>query len=146
MLERAIANLLDNALKYADPDSPVDVVVDGTSVEVRDHGPGIDPADQPLVFDRFYRAATRAGRRAQVWGWRSCARSSSGTGARLRGWPSANINGLGASPQLATGDGSSGPPSAYRSSSSRPPCDAPASSPTARRVLRPATPTAAPTS
>ena len=58
MLERAIANLLDNALKYADPDSPVDVVVDGTSVEIRDHGPGIDPADQPLVFERFYRAAT----------------------------------------------------------------------------------------
>jgi two-component system sensor histidine kinase MprB len=58
MLERAIANLLDNALKYADPDGPVDVVVDGPSVEVRDRGPGIDPADQPLVFDRFYRATT----------------------------------------------------------------------------------------
>jgi two-component system sensor histidine kinase MprB len=58
MLERAIANLIDNALKYADADSPVDVVVDGTTVEVRDRGPGIDPADQPLVFERFYRATT----------------------------------------------------------------------------------------
>jgi two-component system sensor histidine kinase MprB len=58
MLERAITNLIDNALKYADANSPVDVVVDGLSVEVRDRGPGIDPADQPLVFDRFYRATT----------------------------------------------------------------------------------------
>ena len=58
MLERAIGNLVDNALKHADQGSPVDVVVDGTSVEVRDRGPGIDPADQPLVFDRFYRATT----------------------------------------------------------------------------------------
>ena len=58
MLERAIGNLVDNTLKHADQGSPVDVVVDGTSVEVRDRGPGIDPADQPLVFDRFYRATT----------------------------------------------------------------------------------------
>jgi len=58
MLERAIGNLVDNALKHADQGSSVDVVVDGTSVEVRDRGPGIDPADQPLVFDRFYRATT----------------------------------------------------------------------------------------
>ncbi len=58
MLERAIGNLVDNALKHADPGSPVDVVVDGTSVEVRDRGPGIDPADQSRVFDRFYRATT----------------------------------------------------------------------------------------
>lgn len=51
---RAIANLLDNAVKYGA--GPIDVVVDGTSVEVGDRGPGIPEADLPHVFDRFYRA------------------------------------------------------------------------------------------
>jgi two-component system, OmpR family, sensor histidine kinase MprB len=58
MVERAIANLVDNAVKYSPPGSPVDVVVDGTRVEVRDRGRGIATADRPKVFDRFYRATT----------------------------------------------------------------------------------------
>ena len=58
MIERAIANLVDNAVKYSPDDTPIDVAVDGSSVVVRDRGPGIDPADQPHVFDRFYRATT----------------------------------------------------------------------------------------
>jgi two-component system, OmpR family, sensor histidine kinase MprB len=56
MLERAISNLVENAVKYSPSDTPIDVLVDGRRVEVRDHGPGITEADQPLVFDRFYRA------------------------------------------------------------------------------------------
>jgi two-component system sensor histidine kinase MprB len=57
-LERAISNLLDNAVKWSPPGGPVEVVVstDG-EVSVRDHGPGIDPEDLPYVFDRFYRSA-----------------------------------------------------------------------------------------
>jgi two-component system, OmpR family, sensor histidine kinase MprB len=58
-LERAVSNLLDNAVKWSPPGGPVEVLVspDG-EVSVRDHGPGIDPEDQPYVFDRFYRSAT----------------------------------------------------------------------------------------
>jgi two-component system sensor histidine kinase MprB len=55
-LERAIANLLDNAVKWSPPGGVIDVHVGSGEVMVRDHGPGIDPADLPYVFDRFYRA------------------------------------------------------------------------------------------
>ena len=56
-LERAIDNVLDNAIKWSPPGGTVDIrLVDGT-LTVRDHGPGIAEADLPHVFDRFYRAA-----------------------------------------------------------------------------------------
>ena len=58
MMERAMANLVDNAVKYSPPGTAIDVAVDGPSLEVRDHGDGIDPVDQPHVFGRFYRATT----------------------------------------------------------------------------------------
>jgi two-component system sensor histidine kinase MprB len=58
MLERAVSNLVDNALKYSPPPFPVQVTVEGRRLEVLDSGPGIPEADQPLVFDRFYRSVT----------------------------------------------------------------------------------------
>jgi two-component system, OmpR family, sensor histidine kinase MprB len=56
-LARATANLLDNAAKWSPPGASIEVQLsrDG-ELAVRDHGPGIDPADLPHVFDRFYRA------------------------------------------------------------------------------------------
>jgi two-component system sensor histidine kinase MprB len=59
--DRAVSNLIDNALKFSPPSNPVDVFVRGARIEVHDSGPGIAPDDRPFVFDRFYRAAaTRA--------------------------------------------------------------------------------------
>ena len=55
-LERAIGNILDNAAKWSPPGGEVDVSVEDGTVVVRDHGPGIDAADLPHVFDRFYRS------------------------------------------------------------------------------------------
>ena len=57
-LDRAIANLIDNACKFDQTARPVDVVVDGGSLTVFDHGPGIPEADLTKVFDRFHRAET----------------------------------------------------------------------------------------
>jgi two-component system sensor histidine kinase MprB len=58
MLDRAVANLVDNALKFSPRGAAVDVTVHGATVEVADRGPGIDPDDRGRVFDRFYRATS----------------------------------------------------------------------------------------
>jgi two-component system sensor histidine kinase MprB len=57
-LERAVANLLDNAVKWSPTGGTVEVASTSGRVTVRDHGPGIPEADLPKVFDRFYRAST----------------------------------------------------------------------------------------
>jgi two-component system, OmpR family, sensor histidine kinase MprB len=57
-LERAIDNVVDNAIKWSPPRATVDVRLAGGTLTVRDHGPGIDEADLPHVFDRFYRSAS----------------------------------------------------------------------------------------
>ncbi|WAP54230.1 sensor histidine kinase [Streptomyces sp. S465] len=56
-LQRAISNLVENAAKFdQDGTEPVEVVISGRRVEVRDRGPGIAEEDRERVFDRFYRA------------------------------------------------------------------------------------------
>jgi two-component system, OmpR family, sensor histidine kinase MprB len=56
-LGRAVNNLLDNAAKYAPDGSEIDVTVAGTTLTVRDRGPGVPPEELPHIFDRFYRAS-----------------------------------------------------------------------------------------
>ncbi|MDQ3862367.1 MAG: cell wall metabolism sensor histidine kinase WalK [Actinomycetota bacterium] len=59
-LHRAIAILVDNALKYSDEGSPVDLGLareDGrVIISVTDRGCGIPESEIPHIFDRFYRA------------------------------------------------------------------------------------------
>ena len=58
-LVSAVVNLLDNAVKYSEPDSSIEVraCTDGewVEVEVRDHGIGIPQRDLERIFERFYR-------------------------------------------------------------------------------------------
>jgi two-component system sensor histidine kinase MprB len=61
LLERAILNVLDNAVKWSPPGGRVGVWLQRGAywtLDIRDQGPGISPADLPKVFDRFYRAQT----------------------------------------------------------------------------------------
>lgn len=57
-LARAVGNLVDNAAKFSEAPTAVEVTVRPGLVVVRDHGPGIAAEDQAHIFDRFYRAAS----------------------------------------------------------------------------------------
>ncbi len=61
-LERAVSNLIDNAVKYSPPSEPVEIALTAGELTVRDHGHGISAEDLPYVFDRFYRGAEARGR------------------------------------------------------------------------------------
>jgi two-component system sensor histidine kinase MprB len=94
-LDRAVANLLDNACKWGASNGPVEVLVRDGSVRVHDHGPGIAEEDLPRVFDRFYRAPGARGMPgsglglaivrhfAETHGGSVHAQSGPGTGATL---------------------------------------------------------------
>jgi two-component system sensor histidine kinase MprB len=55
-IERAVDNLLDNALKWSPDGGVIEVACSDGTLIVRDHGPGVDESDVPHIFDRFYRA------------------------------------------------------------------------------------------
>jgi two-component system, OmpR family, sensor kinase len=64
-LAQIVANLVENALKYATTTIVVELATSGSAdfeLRVRDDGPGIDPADLPRVFDRLYVSRTIPGR------------------------------------------------------------------------------------
>ncbi|WP_151483022.1 HAMP domain-containing sensor histidine kinase [Streptomyces albicerus] len=55
-LERAIVNILDNAVKFSPEGGTIDVALKDGELTVRDHGPGIPADELPHVFDRFWRS------------------------------------------------------------------------------------------
>ncbi|MFJ9180963.1 ATP-binding protein [Streptomyces sp. NPDC102360] len=57
-LERAVVNLLDNAVKFSPEKGRVEVRLMRGTLTVRDHGPGIPDDELPYVFDRFWRSPT----------------------------------------------------------------------------------------
>jgi len=58
LMEQAILNLIDNAVKYSEPQSRVTVHIemqtDGVNISVQDHGCGIPREHQERLFERFY--------------------------------------------------------------------------------------------
>jgi two-component system OmpR family sensor kinase len=67
-LRQVVTNLVANALRHTPSGTPIEVAVgrdpDGSHgrIEVRDHGPGIDPTQVRRVFERFYRSDSSRGR------------------------------------------------------------------------------------
>ncbi|MFF1451752.1 sensor histidine kinase [Streptomyces sp. NPDC058274] len=55
-LERAIVNILDNAVKFSPEGGTIEVALADGVLTVRDHGPGIPADELPYVFDRFWRS------------------------------------------------------------------------------------------
>lgn len=55
-LERAVTNLLDNAVKWSPANGTVTVSLSDGGLTVTDEGPGISDEDLPHVFERFYRS------------------------------------------------------------------------------------------
>ncbi len=55
-LERAVVNLLDNAVKFSPAGGVIEVRLANGELTVRDHGPGIPDDELPHVFDRFWRS------------------------------------------------------------------------------------------
>ena len=59
LVEQAVVNLIDNAIKYSPAETRVDVSAYASGMEtiitVTDQGRGIEPAHLPRVFERFYR-------------------------------------------------------------------------------------------
>jgi two-component system sensor histidine kinase KdpD len=61
LIEQVLVNLLENALKYSEPGTPILVSAwaeqDGVTVEVADEGPGLPPGEEDRVFEKFVRHA-----------------------------------------------------------------------------------------
>jgi two-component system sensor histidine kinase KdpD len=65
VLQKVLCNLLENAAKYSSPGKPITITAEAranaVTISVADQGIGIDPAEQSLIFERFYRGRSQAG-------------------------------------------------------------------------------------
>jgi len=65
LIEQVLVNLLENAVKYTPPGSPLEVSAStrpgGVEVIVADRGPGIPPGEETRIFDKFYRVNAASG-------------------------------------------------------------------------------------
>jgi two-component system, OmpR family, sensor histidine kinase MprB len=95
-IQRAVANLVDNAVKWSPAGGVVELELKDGELSVRDHGPGFAEADLPHVFERFFRAEGARGlpgsglglaivrQAAEAHGGFAAAGNASGGGALLR--------------------------------------------------------------
>lgn len=88
-VEQVLYNLLDNAVRYSPPGTPIEVKVtsgeEQVEVSVTDHGEGISPQDMEHIFEPFYRGANsqRASGRGAGLGLAICQGIVEAHGGRL---------------------------------------------------------------
>jgi signal transduction histidine kinase len=72
LLERALGNLMENAIRFNRPGGAVEVSIKTTGnmvvVAVKDDGIGIAPADQPRIFEKFFRVSSSTDPERPAWG------------------------------------------------------------------------------
>ena len=107
-IERALANLLDNALRHTPSGGTVSILVEpgtrGAVIAVRDTGPGVETQALATLFDRYTRAASRPGSAGLGLSIVAAVAVSHGGGVRARNLPE---GGLEITVELV-GDGGSG--------------------------------------
>lgn len=88
LMTQVLVNLLDNSLKYAPPESPIEITArtgeERLVIEVADHGPGIPEQDLQRVFDKFYRIPVPEGVRGTGLGLSICKGIIEAHGGRIR--------------------------------------------------------------
>jgi two-component system sensor histidine kinase KdpD len=87
LIEQVLINLLDNALKYTPPGSPLAlsawVTDDTVTVEVADCGPGVPPGEELRLFDKLYRGQTTGARHGFGLGLTICRGIIAAHGGRI---------------------------------------------------------------
>jgi two-component system sensor histidine kinase KdpD len=100
LIERVLINLLENALRYAPPDTPIEIQASAApgevTVEVLDRGPGFQRGEEGHVFEKFFRGEAGRARHGvglglavaraivEAHGGRIEARNRAGGGASIR--------------------------------------------------------------
>jgi K+-sensing histidine kinase KdpD len=92
LVERVLANLIENATKYAGPGAHIGIAVvmreDWAEVSVYDNGPGIPIKDEQFLFERFSRCASSSGKPGHGLGLSICRAIVEAHGGTIRASPS----------------------------------------------------------
>jgi two-component system sensor histidine kinase KdpD len=112
LVQRVLRHLIENAVKYSPPHAPIELsaVKDEhrLRVTVADRGPGVDPGEQPFVFDKFFRGRKQLGQAVGTGMGLAIAKaiveahgggielfSEAGKGARFTFWLPLEMQGIG---------------------------------------------------
>jgi two-component system, OmpR family, sensor histidine kinase MprB len=100
-IQRAVSNLVDNAVKWSPPAGIVELTLRDGELSVRDHGPGFSESDLPHVFERFYRAEAARGMPGSGLGLAIVRQAAEGHGGSVQ---AANAPGGGALMRVSFGE------------------------------------------